>query len=451
VTFKYFVSENIPKLLVGKNVISRTTKETLMRRTKFRFLLIILLGVGLAVLLSTTGSAYVPPLTQASGATTPFTSGCNGAPQTGTNYPDAEVEPWVAVNPSNLKNIIGVWQQDRWSNGGANGLATGVSHDGGHTWSQRAAHFTRCSGGSASNGGDYERASDPWVTFSPNGTAHQIALVLNDSNPINGVTVSRSTDGGDNWSEPITLIRDTDPNFVDDKESITADPDNSNLVYAVWDRLDLRTEPDGNRGPALLAKTTNGGQSWNSPQTIYDPGYNGETIGNQIVVLPNGDLVDLFALFTGQPANTESPAAGPSYIAIVRSTDKGQTWSQQPIIISTLQSVGVTDPQTGEALRTGSIIPDIAVDQRTGYLYVVWQDDRFSGGKRDGIVFSKSTDGGFTWSAPVQVNRFPQVPAFTAAVDVANRWCDWVDLLRFAQRYGKPQNTAYRLLVCAFL
>ncbi len=256
-----------------------------MRRTKFRFLLIILFGVGLAMLLSTAGSAYVAPLTQASGATTPFTSGCNGAPQTGTNYPDAEVEPWVAVNPSNLKNIIGVWQQDRWSNGGANGLATGVSHDGGHTWSQTAAKFTRCSGGSASNGGDYERASDPWVTFSPNGTAHQIALVLNDSNPINGVTVSRSTDGGDNWSEPITLIRDTDPNFVDDKESITADPDNSNLVYAVWDRLDLRTEPDGNRGPALLAKTTNGGQSWNSPQTIYDPGYNGETIGNQIVVL----------------------------------------------------------------------------------------------------------------------------------------------------------------------
>ncbi len=135
--------------------------------------------------------------------------------------------------------------------------------------------------------------------------------------------------------------------------------------------------------------------------------------------MPNGDLVDLFALFTGQPANTEFPAAGPSYIAIVRSTDKGQTWSQQPIIISTLQSVGVTDPQTGEALRTGSIIPDIAVDQRTGYLYVVWQDAKFSGGKRDGIVFSKSTDGGFTWSAPVQVNRFSQVPAFTAAVDVA--------------------------------
>jgi len=127
----------------------------------------------------------------------------------------------------------------------------------------------------------------------------------------------------------------------------------------------------------------------------------------------------LFSLFTNQDIENESTTAGPAYVAIVRSTDKGQTWLQQPIIISTLQSVGVTDPETGEPLRTGDIIPDIAVDQKTGYLYVVWQDARFSNGKRDGIIFSKSTDGGFTWSTPVQVNRLPQVTAFTSAVDVA--------------------------------
>ena len=40
------------------------------------------------------------------------------------NYPNTEVEPFVAVNPTNGK-IIGVFQQDRWNDGGAkaNGAA----------------------------------------------------------------------------------------------------------------------------------------------------------------------------------------------------------------------------------------------------------------------------------------------------------------------------------------
>ena len=63
----------------------------------------------------------------------PF-AGCTvGGP--GTNYVNAEVEPYVAVNPANPTNYIGVWQQDRWSNGGAHGLMSAASFDGGATWS----------------------------------------------------------------------------------------------------------------------------------------------------------------------------------------------------------------------------------------------------------------------------------------------------------------------------
>jgi len=361
---------------------------------------------------STRCSPFGPRLALVSGPS-PFNApGCNGAPQTGTVYPNAEVEPWVAVNPKNPKNIIGVWQQDRWSNGGANSLATGYSFDGGQTWGETAAPFTRCSGGNPENGGDYERASDAWVSFSPNGTAHQISISFAENDVPSSVLVSRSTDGGKTWSNAITLIRDEDPNVLNDKESITADPYDSNLVYAIWDRLDA--PDDVTVGPTKFARSTDNGQTWEPTRTIYDPGVNAQTIGNQIVVLPNGDLVDLFTLITDESATSN----GNYYVAVIRSTDKGQTWSE-PIIISTLQSVGVTDPKTGEPLRTGDILPDIAVDERTGNLYVVWQDARFSGGKRDGIVFSKSTDKGFTWSPPVQVNRFPQGPAFTAAIDVA--------------------------------
>src|SRR5947209_5872302 len=169
----------------------------------------------------------------------PFAPGCEGVPQPGsTVYQNAEVEPWVDVNPTDSRNLIAVWQQDRWSNGGAHGLVTAFTKDGGATWGIRTPHFSRCAGGTAANGGDYDRASDPWVTFAPNGDAYQISLSVNlFENFVTAILVSKSTDGGDHWSEPITLIRDTDPRFFNDKESMTADPTDAKFVYAVWDRI----------------------------------------------------------------------------------------------------------------------------------------------------------------------------------------------------------------------
>src|SRR5215471_8428760 len=64
----------------------------------------------------------------------PFAAGCEGAPGTGTLYLNAEVEPYVAVNPNNGANVVGVWQQDRWSDGGARGILAATSFDGGRTW-----------------------------------------------------------------------------------------------------------------------------------------------------------------------------------------------------------------------------------------------------------------------------------------------------------------------------
>lgn len=388
-----------------------------MRHHKFFLMVFVILA-----LVTSASTFTVAPLVLASGPS-PFancTVGATGAPGE-TLYVNSEVEPWVAVNPTNANNILAVYQQDRWSNGGAHGLVTAVSHNGGMTWSRTWPHFSFCAGGTAANGGDFDRASDPWVTFAPNGDAYQISLSVSADQLTSAILVSKSSDGGDTWSEPSTLIRETSAFNFNDKESITADPTNASYVYAVWDRS---RKPGENssfnalnsfafRSDTMFARTTNGGVSWEPARAIRHPQALEFSIANQIAVLPDGTLVDLFANFKGSGVN--APGV---FVEVMRSTDKGLTWSD-PIIVDHLRTVGVVDPDTGQAERTGDIIPDIAVAP-DGTLYVVWQDSRFSGGAHDDIAFSQSTDGGLTWSPAVKINQTTNnAAAFTASIHVA--------------------------------
>jgi hypothetical protein len=345
-----------------------------------------------------------PPPQYRVSASSPFSAGCDGVAATGTSFINSEVEPSVAINPLDSNNLIGVWQQDRWSDGGSHGIMTGVSNDGGVTWSLLPMPFSRCGGGNSGNGGDYARATDPWVTFSPNGTAHQFALAFSGATfqpgSASAMLVSRSINGGTAWSNPTTLKIDGEFYF-NDKNSITADPTNSNFVYAVWDRL---VSTGG--GPAYFSRTLNGGANWEAAHPIYDPGPSSQTIGNVIAVRAADDLV--LDLFTELDEAADHSTSG--FIAVIRSTNKGLTWSA-PIRIADLLAIGVSDPETGTLIRDGSLIPQIAIAP-DGTIYVVWQDSRFSGGVRDGIALSRSSNGGLTWSAPVRINRKLSVQAF---------------------------------------
>ena len=365
-------------------------------------------------------TASVGPLVITSGPS-PFAACTIGGP--GTVYVNAEVEPWIAANPTNPNNMIGVYQQDRWDNGGAHGLVASVTHDGGATWARSWAHFSLCSGGTVANGGDFERATDPWVSYSPNGDAYQISLSFNQSDFTNAVLVSKSTNGGDSWSEPATLIRDTSPFNFNDKESITADPTDSSFVYAVWDRSRHPGDPHSLsafnafsfRGDPYFARTTNGGASWQPAQSMFRRNANLWTIGHQIVVQPNGTLIDIFNLSKGSGVQP----SGQTWQTVMRSTDKGATWSE-PITIAPWIAVPLDDPDTGDPIRAGDFLPDIAVDPNNGRLYAVWADGSQSNGAYADVVLSKSTDGGLTWSTPVKVSGTPAgVDSFTPSVDVS--------------------------------
>jgi hypothetical protein len=368
-------------------------------------------------------------LTRITGSS-PF-AGCTAdqaGSQPGTLYPQTEIEPRADANPANRRNLIVGWQQDRWSNGGARGLPAGLSFDGGATW-----RTVRVPGTSACTGGVYKRASDPWVSIAPNGTAYYMSLAFDPDLPSgafgrNAMLVNRSTDGGRTWSRPITLIRDPAGQALNDKNSLTADPTDARFAYAVWDRLQDFTLPPGDiggggpagarerakrlreadaagtlaatppifKGPALLARTANGGRTWGEARVIYDPGNNAQTINNIVVVPPSGVVIDFF---------TEINGNGGTRIGLVRSFDKGRTFSRPSYATVIATVFGVVTPDTLELVRDASILFDVTADPRNGNLYLVWQDTRFNG--IDRIAFAQSGDSGRTWSTPVPINRTP--------------------------------------------
>ena len=332
-------------------------------------------------------------------------------------YTNAEVEPSVAVDPV-TGDAVAVWQQDRWQTGGARALATGVSSDG-KAWSSQFLPWSLCADGTAP-AGDFPRVSDPWVSFGPDGIGYQVALGVNLQFPFDetGITASRSLDGGRTWTTPQVILRESvlqAPFPFNDKPSVTADPTRPGYAYAVWDRQRFPSQHEALQGAshsyfearsfssdAMLSRTTNGGASWEPPQSIKPTNAARATVDNHVVVTGDGTVVDIFKYGQGsgvQPANLNK-------IGAIRSTDAGQTWSQI-IPIADADSVAVRDPDDGDPVRALTDFEVAADPNQPGTIYAVWADSRFSGGRRDEIVFSKSSDAGLTWSKPIKISRTP--------------------------------------------
>ena len=254
------------------------------------------------------------------------------------------------------------------------------------------------------------------------GTVYANAISFDRSDNRNGVFSAVSRDNGKTWTNLVALqaYETNGGQFSTDKNSVTADPRQRGVAYATWDTLINATDnPDDNprafayTGPGYFSKTSDGGKTWSTPQVIFPTDQNTQTIGNQIVVAPDGTLYD-FANWIVKPNTFKKET---DQVAFVKSTDGGATWSA-PKAIRKMDVIGVTDPNTGAAIRTGDIIPEAAVDPATGQLYVVWQTTDFSGGAYDEVALSTSTDGGATWSAPIRVNTPTGKAAFTPSVYV---------------------------------
>ena len=201
----------------------------------------------------------------------PFAAGCNGAPQTGTVSRNAEVELWVSVNPETGATSSpsgsrtagptaaprGTSQASPFDRGGLLGAADSAAV---LTLRRRQRRKRR-----------RLRAGDrPVGELGRDGTAHQIALTINDSNAISADPgVGGRRDGGAPGAGSRRSSATPRPSCTTTRSRSRPIPTDRRFVYAVWDRLQQQDPADPASpfsGDTLFARSTDGGRTWEPTQ-----------------------------------------------------------------------------------------------------------------------------------------------------------------------------------------
>ena len=344
--------------------------------------------------------------------------------QPGIEYPDSIVEPFVAINPTNLNNIVAYHQQDRFDNGGSRGDVIEVSTDGGVTWTQvTVPDIANC------DGGPWTRGTDPWLAFTTNGDLYLVSQSFSGwIGQLEGMLVAKSSDGGFTWTLPLNasntvVVAPRYPN--DDKVSLTPDPYDPYTVYMVFDKYVQPTwgfsdypahfRYQGQYSSVYFTKTNDGGLTWSTPQQIYRPGANNFTSGPQIVVLPDHSLV--MAVNASFYAKYGKGFRWNQYMMTSRSSNGGRTWSL-PTRASVVNSAIAYAPPSSLYVRAGGDSDPIvqATVDGSGRMLMTWQDGGF--GKASSIVFSVSTDHGVHWTPPVPIDKSGIWPALNPMIAV---------------------------------
>ena len=292
---------------------------------------------------------------------------------------------------------------------------TYFSNDGGKNWCCASAldgtsQGTLIPGVTHLSGGSYDAGGDPALAFDSRGTVYYAGLGFDRTSPPNTVAVNRGTFNSNTltWSQPTFINPTTSPATLNDKEWIAADAHASSpfrdRVYVSWTRFIFN--PSNGRfvqSPIDFAFSTNGGRTFSTPQliggnVIYDQ-------GSRPVVGPDGTV---YVFFEG---STRLATRSSTYV--VKSTDGGVTWSK-PVAVAPLADIV---PLDDAVFRVNSFpAADVAPN---GDLYVAWSSQLSDSGGlcptstnvgcHSAALYSKSTDGGATWSTPALI--FPALDA----------------------------------------
>jgi hypothetical protein len=301
-------------------------------------------------------------------------------------YTDAQAQHNTEVEPDTFafgSTIVSAFQVGRVFGGGSSNIGWATSTDGGTTW----AHGY-LPGITTNGGGSFGQASDASVAFDARDNTWLISS-LGISGSTVDVLVSRSTDGGLTWSNPVVVATGSN-----DKNWTVCDDTSTSPHYGnCYTEYDITSAGDSIR----MRTSTNAGANWGA---ALAPGGSHTGLGGQPVVLPNGDVVVPY----------ESLA---SSIRSFRSTNGGASWN------STVLVSNISHHTVAGSLRE-SPLPSAEADA-AGTVYVTWSDCRFrSGCPSNDIVLSKSTSE-TTWAAPIQVPIDPvtsTVDHFTPGIAV---------------------------------
>ncbi|HEC77601.1 MAG TPA: T9SS type A sorting domain-containing protein [candidate division WOR-3 bacterium] len=280
-------------------------------------------------------------------------------------------EEQIVMNPKDTTNMVAVWRDFRL---GYRQVAYAYTFDGGLTWEQALFEEPQ-----------YIWDSDPGLTVDTAGNFYAVILSFNSTSEPNGLFVYKSTDGGVSWSGPVTVINGVAGVF-EDKELIACDRSGgpyTNNLYVAWTRF-YTTQ-------ILLCRSTDGGNSFVGPVTVSD------NTGVQWPVPAVGPNSELYVAWLDY-----SPGA----LKLDLSTDGGQTFGSDRVI----QNVSFVQGYINGSITVFSFPAmdvDITGGPNNGNIYVAYMD--YSSGYTDtDIYFTRSTDGGNTWSTKVRINDDPQ-------------------------------------------
>lgn len=282
-------------------------------------------------------------------------------------------EPSICVNPHNLYEVVA----------GANLNNYFYSSDGGSTWEVKQLTSP------------YGVWGDPCIVCDTNGDFYFFHLANPPAgNWIDRIVCQKSTDAGQTWSDG--TYTGLNGNKVQDKEWAIVER-STNTIYVTWTQFDAYGSSDPDHfSNIMFSKSTDGGQTWTPAQRINQ--VSGDCIDND-------NTVEGAVPAIGPEGQVYVSWAGPLGLVFDKSTDGGETWLEDDIVIGEFPGGWTYDiPGIYRANGLPVTLCDTSQSAYRGTIYVNWSDQR-NGANDTDVWLSKSTDGGETWSNPLRINN----------------------------------------------